>query len=66
MLSVGFYNLAKSKKPPVIHIEKQFSGVRLTLKDDAGDELQIVLSPETFAAITEWSDKFLAESQRAA
>jgi len=48
MLTSGFFNLATSKKSPVIHIDHEFGGVRFIFTDDVGDELQVVLSADSF------------------
>jgi hypothetical protein len=66
MLSHGFFNLSLSKKAPVVRIDKEFGGIRLTFSDNAGDELQVVLSPETFVAIMDWGVEFQNAPQKGA
>jgi hypothetical protein len=66
MRTNGFYNMAKSKKAPVVRIDKEFGGIRLTFTDNAGDELQVVLSPETFVTIVDWGVEFQNEPRKGA
>jgi hypothetical protein len=62
MLSNAFFNLTESKKLPVVRIDKEFGGVCVTFTDNAGDELRIVLSPETLAGIVGWCQEFMEKA----
>jgi hypothetical protein len=46
MLNHSFYNLTEPKRV-VVHVEEQYRGICVTLSDSHGDELQVVLRPET-------------------